>query len=70
MMLCGHQHRFGLVRPGDEVDEKGAPCPVVIGSEVDEESNRYGGAAIEWTPEKTVVRFTDQNHRILRQEVL
>lgn len=68
LMLCGHMHRCYMIRPGGPLDHKGAPCPVVVASEIERENQRYAGAAIDWTPEKADIYFTDQDHKVFGHE--
>ena len=70
LMLCGHIHRCFMIWPGGPLDHKGAPCPTVVGASMDREHQQYTGTAIEWTPEKADIYFTDQDHRILEHETV
>lgn len=63
MMLCGHIHSNYVTRPGEKLDHKGQPCPVVVASMIRE--NFYSGCALEWTPGRMKIMFTDQDHNIL-----
>ena len=64
MMLCGHIHDIYVTRPGEAKDHKGQPCPVVVGSKIIH-PDFYAGCALEWTPGKMKILFTDQDHNII-----
>lgn len=73
LMLCGHLHRLLISMPGGPYDQKGQPCPVIIGShpEADAEGGpRYAGTALTLRPGSAWVAFTNQDGEILRQETL
>jgi hypothetical protein len=51
-MLCGHTHQSYIIEPGDERDELGQPCAVIIGSAFNDNdqsdfSNVLAGAYIK-----------------------
>ena len=70
LMLSGHVHRCYVIRPGDQRDHKGTPCPIVVGSHLDRKEKKFMGAAIELTPEKAEVFFTDQNCNVTGHETV
>ena len=70
LMLSGHIHRCYIIRPGDPLDHKGTPCPIVVGSYLNRKENKFMGAAIDLTPEKAEVFFTDQNCKITGHEII
>ena len=69
-MLSGHMHKCYVIRPGDPLDHKGTPCPVVVGAFVDWNGKKYAGAAIELTPEKAEIFFTDQDHNVTGRDTI
>jgi len=70
LMLSGHIHECYVIRPGDPLDHKGAPCPVVVGTIFDHKKNRYAGAAIELMQEKAEIFFTDQDCNVLGRDTI
>ena len=58
VMLCGHLHRLAVFRPGSEDDHLGQPCPVVVGSKV---QDFYAGTGIEFNSDGITVAFTGCN---------
>ena len=70
LMLSGHMHKCYVIRPGDSLDHKGTPCPVVVGSFVDWEDKKYAGAAIELTPEKAEIFFTNQDCKVTGRDTI
>lgn len=58
-MLCGHTHRFGIYEPGDEYDDYGLPCTMIIGSEVINKYKDFGAAGIKFCDDKTIITFID-----------
>ncbi len=70
-MLCGHKHATLVSYPGGEMDNKGQPCPVVIGSnphKKEEGPDRFDGCAIIYGNDKVTVKFTNQDKEILGEE--
>ena len=69
-MLSGHMHKCYVIRPCDPLDHKGTPCPVVVGASIDFKEKKYTGAAIELTPEKAEVLFTDQDRNVTGRDTI
>lgn len=69
-MLCGHKHVTEVCYPGGERDNKGQPCPVVIGANPHkhQEPDVYEGCALIYGNESVTVRFTDQDGRVIGEE--
>ena len=59
LMLCGHEHRYRTVYPGEEYDTYGLPCPLLVGSFKD--GDIVGGAGIMLSGRKAEITFTDNN---------
>lgn len=59
LMLCGHEHRYRLVYPGEEYDDYGLPCPMLIGAK--NQDGCFGGAGIEFTGKTAKVTLTDSS---------
>lgn len=65
LMLAGHEHKLEIEYPGDETDENGHPCPIVIGSWVKYPNDEtdygctYKGVGIVWENENAKAVFTD-----------
>ena len=70
IMLCGHRHQTYVSRSGSEWDKQGQPCPVVVGSLPGKDWSGVIGSAIELTPQSIRIRFTDQDHKVLGDEIL
>ena len=68
LMLCGHTHEVSVSHPGDERDNRGQPCTVVVASEVDREKQRFLGGAIELRKTGCSVRFTDSDGNVSEAE--
>ena len=71
-MLCGHKHKTLVSYPGSELDQKGQPCPVVIGSDPhkkEEGPDRFDGCAIIYENGKVTVKFTDQDQNLIGEEI-
>ncbi len=59
LMLCGHEHRYRLVYPGEDYDDYGLPCPLLIGAK--NQDGCFGGAGIELTGKTAKVTLIDNN---------
>lgn len=62
LMLSGHVHDCYVTRRGEVCDDKGIPCPVVVGSRVTEEE--YICTRVEISEEKADIFFTDPEGKI------
>ena len=62
VMMCGHTHKSYVTPVGGELDHKGQPCPVIVGSEVDGEL--YVGGAYELYTDRCSVKFVDMNVKV------
>ena len=60
VILNGHIHRLNYICPGDELDERNQPCPVVIGA-AKEGHEYYAGTGFIFDKGAMEVYFTD-NH--------
>ena len=58
-MLAGHVHDCYVTRRGDPTDNKGVPCPVVVGSRVTE--SEYIGARLDVYADRCEIAFTDSS---------
>ena len=70
-MLCGHKHTTLVSYPGGELDNKGQPCPVVIGANPHKDvkdKDLFDGCAITYENDKVTVRFTNQDKEIIGEE--
>lgn len=70
LMFSGHMHKCYVIRPGDPLDHKGTPCPVVVGSFIDYQEKKFAGAAIELTPGKAEIFFTDPEHNVFGHDII
>jgi hypothetical protein len=59
LMLCGHTHGCYITMPGEKLDKKGAPCPVVCASRVTKDPEFFMGGAFTFEDGSVTVRFTD-----------
>ena len=59
LMLAGHVHDCYVTRRGDPTDNKGVPCPVVVGSRVAE--NEYIGTRLELHRDRCEIAFTNSD---------
>ena len=58
VMICGHQHKLYISHPGDAMDFRGAPCPIVLASEIRWEEKLFAGCGFEFRDDMIVGRFT------------
>lgn len=71
LMLCGHLHETRVCHKGDEYDNKGQPCTVIIGANPLRQGKRhygYVGAAITIDGRNVKVEFTDHEQKVLESE--
>ncbi len=65
LMLSGHNHKCYVTLPGDPMDHKGQPCPLVVGAKPvrgEGVEPHYTGTAIHWKTGRGVeVLFTDDS---------
>lgn len=63
LMLCGHMHRCIVINPGDPLDNRGQPCPVVVGTRPSnfEDENGFTGTTLSFENNRISVAFTDNN---------
>lgn len=63
LMLCGHIHSQKISLIGGELDHKGQPCPVLIGSEIDRRSDPpyYAGLGLALQNGCAEVTFNDRD---------
>lgn len=64
IMLCGHMHKLVVSKPGEEYDQLGLPCTLVIGSEI-KYGKYFAGAGLEFSDGKINAVFTDSEGEIL-----
>lgn len=68
LMICGHTHRYGINHVGEQYDNLGQPCTVVVGSEPQNE--RFIGCGFILNEDKIEVVFTDSLGNIVLSETL
>jgi len=71
LMLCGHLHETRVCHKGDEYDNKGQPCTVIVGANPLRQGKRhygYVGAAITINGRDVKVEFTDHEQKVLESE--
>ncbi len=71
LMLCGHLHETRVCHIGDEYDNKGQPCTVIVGANPLRQGKRhygYVGAAITLDCRNVKVEFTDHEQKVLESE--
>ena len=64
LMLCGHLHKCAISPVGGEYDDKGQPCPVIIGSRPDFQKETYIGTAVTLNKGQAIIAFTDQDKNV------
>ena len=69
LMLCGHLHRAGVVRPGDEHDRRGQRFPMAVAAALNREKH-FTGCAVELKDRETVLRFTNSRREVLAEHRL
>lgn len=73
VMFSGHTHTCFVIRPGDERDEKGTPCPVIVASmckSLDGDINGHVGATITLQPDRATVVCNDNQGAIGMQDTV
>ncbi len=73
VMFSGHMHTCFVIRPGDSLDIKGAPCPVIVASmckSLDEDINGHVGAVITLQPDRATVVCNDNHGAIGMQDTV
>ena len=59
VMICGHTHKYGIYTPGEEFDDFGQPCLLIVGSNVDRDV--FGGTGFELDDDSLKVTFTESS---------
>ena len=70
VIMNGHEHRVRIIRPGEEMDHRNQPCPVVVGSLIQWYQENFGGAGFEFDGNGIQVTFTDMYNNVLSCERL
>lgn len=70
LMICGHTHRYAVIRQGDEADYLGQPCTIVVGSQANKHKGYIGGCGFIFSEDETEVVFTDCNGETVGKAVL
>ena len=73
VMICGHEHCCEIWEVGGPKDDKGQPCPIVVGAKpTREEGNSRGfiGTAFTFLPDRIEIAFTDHLGKVREQHVL
>ena len=70
IMICGHNHACYITMPGDPLDHKGQPCPVVIASRISKDMNFFQGGAISLYDDRIEVKFTDNEGNVNGNKVI
>lgn len=73
VMLSGHLHECMVIRPGDPLDVKGAPCPVIVASnciDLDGNPNGHIGGTITLNPGNIAVVCNDSTGAIGMQDTI
>ncbi len=60
-MICGHVHQCYVTLPGEELDAKGQPCPVICASLPGKDPDSFVGGLFTLNGKEFSVRFTDQD---------
>lgn len=69
VMICGHEHSLEFALPGDESDNHGHPCPLIVGSELKRETKYFAGAGFVFG-EKIQVIYTDSNGKVVMEKTI
>ncbi len=73
LMFCGHMHELTISLPGSSYDDKGQPCPVLVGSKPEKRpdgTQYFVGMAVTLNPGAAEVCFTDSEGKTLHRETL
>ena len=70
LMVCGHTHGCYITHEGDPRDNKGVPCPVVVGAKPMKDRETFLAAALRFTPSQIEVRFTNEKKEVVEGEDL
>ncbi len=71
LMICGHLHETRVCHVGDEYDNKGQPCTVIVGANPIRQGKKhfgYVGTAITLDGRNVKVEFTDHEQKVLESE--
>lgn len=73
LMLHGHKHRVEVIRPGDEKDHLGLPCPSIVGSapvfaSAEHPNWEFTGCALTLSGKTARVVFNNDQGEIVGQE--
>ncbi len=73
VMICGHFHQTRIAEVGGDIDQKGQPCPIVIGSKEVRENGKqvnFIGCAMTLEDNTMKVEFTDIEHNVLETHMI
>jgi len=67
-ILCAHKHIFRVSLPGDELDDRGQPCPVIIATGLETMGEVHSiGCAMTLEGDTLVAKYTDDQY-VVRDE--
>ncbi len=72
LILSGHIHKSAIYEVGEERDNKGQPCPVIVGATVHKKvlPRTFTGVGLIFDKNKLEVLFTDETGDTLRHETI
>ncbi len=68
LIIAAHVHDYYFIRPGDEADHLGTPCPLAIASE--ERNDYYGGGGFIFGDDGIRVQYTTSKGETLLDEMV
>ncbi len=73
LFLAGHEHTLHIVMPGEVGDDRGVPCPLIVGSKPEyskEPGARqlWSGAALILNGKNAKVQFTDRDKNVIGEK--
>lgn len=69
VMVCGHIHKLYVSYPGDEHDNLGHPCPVIVGAAINHKQRYYVGCGLAFG-EKIIGEFTSSEGEVLEKFII
>lgn len=70
VIISGHMHQLYVIHEGDERDNKGTPCPVIVASKPTKDRSEFTGGAITLSEDQILVQYTNQEKQVVGEEIL
>ncbi|MBR3708995.1 MAG: hypothetical protein IKM17_08300, partial [Lentisphaeria bacterium] len=70
VIISGHMHQLYVIHEGDERDNKGTPCPVIVASKPTKDRSEFTGGAFTLSEDQILVQYTNQEKQVVGEEIL